>query len=376
MDAFFAAVEQLDHPELRGKPILIGSARARGVVATASYEARPFGCRSAQPMAVALRLCPHAIVVPVRMGRYSEVSDRVFEIIESFSPVVEPLSIDEAFLDVTGSQRLLGNPVEIAKKLKARIKSELHITASVGVSHNKFLAKLASDMDKPDGLTVIGTDDVDRVLPPLPISKLWGVGPKTAARLEGYGIHTFGDVRRYTPERLTRLCGVDGEHLHRLAHGLDDRDVTPDSAAKSIGQEETFETDVHDPEEIRSVLLGQVEHVGARLRRHKLRASGVTLKIRYGAFKTITRSATLSAPTDATSELISAAQSIYGAWVKTSFQPVRLIGMTATRLSGEGGQMDLFTDPGRERLRKLDTALDRINARFGKQSIRRGNSST
>jgi len=289
---------------------------------------------------------------------------------------VEPLSIDEAFLDVTGSIRLLGTPVEIARKLKARIKDELRITASVGVSHNKFLAKLASDMDKPDGLTVIGKGDVDRVLPPLPISKLWGVGPKTAARLEGYGIHTFGDVRRYTPQRLTRLCGVDGEHLHRLAHGLDDREVTPDSAAKRIGHEETFEADIHDPEEVRRVLLGQVEQVGARLRRHKLRAAGVTLKIRYGAFKTITRSATLPAPTDATTDLMAAAQATFDAWVKSSFQPVRLIGMSAARLGGQGGQMDLFSDPGKERLRRLDGTLDRINTRFGKQAIRRGNSAT
>lgn len=376
MDAFFAAVEQLDRPGLRGKPILIGSARARGVVATASYEARPYGCHSAQPMAVALRLCPHAIVVPVRMSRYREVSDRVFEILESFTPAVEPLSIDEAFLDVTGSFRLHGTPISIAKKLKTRIRETLGITGSIGVSHNKFLAKLASDMNKPDGLTVIEPADVDRILPALPISRLWGVGPKTAARLEGLGIHTFGDVRRFSPERLTRLCGVDGEHLHRLAHGLDDRPVVADSESKSIGQEETFETDVHEPEEIRSVLLGQVEHVATRLRRHRLRAGGVTLKIRYGAFKTITRSATLPAATDATSELLAAAQAIYDAWVKSSFQPVRLIGMTATRLSGQGGQMDLFTDPGRERLRRLDGTLDHINARFGSQSIRRGNSAS
>jgi DNA polymerase-4 len=372
MDAFFAAVEQLDQPELRGKPILIGSARARGVVATASYEARPYGCHSAQPMAVALRLCPHAIVVPVRMSRYREVSHRVFEILESFSPLIEPLSIDEAFLDVSGSQRLHGSPSQIAAKLKTRIRNALQITASVGVSHNKFLAKLASDMNKPDGLTVIGPNDVDRILPPLPINRLWGVGPKTAARLEGFGVHTFGDIRRFSPERLTRLCGVDGEHLHRLAHGLDDRPVVPDSESKSIGQEETFEADVHDPDEIRRVLLGHVEHVAARLRRHALRAGGVTLKIRYGAFKTITRSTTLPAATDTTAELIAAAQSLFDGWAKSSFQPVRLIGITASRLTGQGGQMDLFIDTGREKQRRLDGTLDRINARFGSQSIRRG----
>src|SRR5829696_3452036 len=229
MDGFYAAVEQLDNPALRGKPILVGSNRPRGVVTTASYEARPFGCHSAQPMSVALRLCPHAIVVPVRMSRYREVSDKVFDILHEFTPLVEPLSIDEAFLDVTGSLRLFGSPVKIANTLKERIKRSTQLTASVGVAPNKFLAKLASDMDKPDGLTVIDAGNVDRILPPLLVNKLWGVGPKTAKRLEDMAVRTFGDIRKLSPERLERLCGVDGEHFYRLAHGLDDRTVTSDS---------------------------------------------------------------------------------------------------------------------------------------------------
>ncbi len=372
MDGFYAAVEQLDHPALRGKPILVGSDRARGVVTTASYEARPFGCRSAQPMAVALRLCPHAIVVPVRMSRYREVSDAVFDILHEFTPLVEPLSIDEAFLDVTGSLRLFGSPVKIANLLKDRIRRATHLTGSVGVAPNKFLAKLASDMDKPDGLTVINAENVDRILPPLPVTKLWGVGPKTAKRLEDLAIHTFGDIRKLSPERLQRLCGIDGEHFFRLAHGLDDRDVTPDNQAKSIGHEETFEADMSDPQAVRDVMLGQAEQVGSRLRRHQLRARGVTVKIRFGAFKTITRAAPLPGPTDLTADLWNRARDTFDKWAATEFQPVRLIGVTATRLTSDGEQLDLFGAPNTDRQRRLDGALDRINARFGKRSIHRG----
>ncbi len=372
MDGFYAAVEQLDNPALRGKPILVGSDRARGVVTTASYEARPFGCRSAQPMPVALRLCPHAIVVPVRMSRYREVSDAVFDILHEFTPLVEPLSIDEAFLDVTGSLRLFGSPVKIAQTLKDRIRRTTHLTGSVGVAPNKFLAKLASDMDKPDGLTVINAENVDCILPPLSVNKLWGVGPKTAKRLEDLAIHTFGDIRKLSPERLQRLCGIDGEHFFRLAHGLDDRDVTPDSQAKSIGQEETFEADVIDPQTVRDVMLRQAEQVGARLRRHQLRARGVTVKIRFGQFKTITRAAPLPAPTDLTADIWNGAQDTFDKWAATEFQPVRLIGVTATRLTGDGEQLDLFHAPNTDRQRRLDGALDRINARFGKRSIHRG----
>jgi DNA polymerase-4 len=371
MDGFYAAVEQLDNPELRGKPILVGGHGPRGVVTTASYEARPFGCRSAQPMAVALRLCPHAIVVPTRMSRYREVSDVVFDILYEFTPLVEPLSIDEAFLDVTGSLRLFGSPTKIAQTLKDRIRKATQLTASVGVAPNKFLAKLASDLEKPDGLTVIDADNIDRVLPPLPVSKLWGVGPKTAQRLEGMAIHTFGDIRKLSPERLQRLCGVDGEHYFRLAHGLDDREVTPDGQAKSIGHEETFGENLADPQAVRDVMLAQAEQVGTRLRRHGLRARGVTVKIRFGDFQTITRAAALPAPTDLTADLWREARATFDKWAATEFQPVRLIGVTATRLTSDGEQLDLFETPTKQRQRRLDGTLDRINARFGKRSIHR-----
>jgi DNA polymerase IV len=371
MDAFYAAVEQLDHPELRGKPVLVGSTSGRGVVMTASYEARPFGCHSAQPMAVAMRLCPHALVVPTRMWRYQEVSDVVFDILHEFTPLVEPLSIDEAFLDVTGSLRLFGSPLKIARTLKERIHKATGVTASVGVAPNKFLAKLASDLEKPDGLTVIDTDNIDRVLPPLPVSKLWGVGPKTAQRLEGMAVHTFGDIRKLSPERLQRLCGVNGEHYYRLAHGLDDREVTPDGQAKSIGQEETFGENLTDPQAVRDVMLAQAEQVGSRLRRHRLRARGVTVKIRFGAFKTITRAATLPAPTDLTADLWNHARATFDRWATREFQPVRLIGVSANRLTRGGEQLDLFDAASKARARRLDGTLDRINARFGRRSIHR-----
>lgn len=372
MDAFFASVEQLDNPELRGKPILVGSDRSRGVVTTASYEARPFGCHSAQPMAVAKRLCPHAIVVPTRFHRYREMSNRMFDILESFSPRIQPISIDEAFLDVTGCERALGSPEKIARTIKAQIISTLGITASVGVSFNKFLAKLASDLNKPDGLTIINREDVDRVLPPLSVRKLWGVGPKTAERLEDAAVRTFADVRNLSPERLERLCGSDGERLQNLAFGRDNREVVPDSQAKSIGHEQTFGVDLADREEVRSVLLAQVEQVAMRLRRHQLRANALTLKIRNGTFHTITRSTTLKFPTDATNDLWAAAQDIFDAWASTKFEPVRLIGASASKLTSEGEQFDLFVDGNREKGRKLDGVLDQINTRFGKTAVRRG----
>ncbi len=371
MDAFFAAVEQREEPSLQGKALLIGHDGPRGVVATASYEAREYGCHSAQPMAVAKRMCPHAIVLPVRMHLYRQASDRVFDILGEFSPVVEPLSIDEAFIDLTGTERLLGEPEAVARRIKERIRSELKLTASVGLAPNKFLAKLASDMNKPDGHTVIREQDVDRILPPLPVTKIWGVGKATADRMRTYGIRTIGDLRQKPEAWLRQFFGSEADRYWRLSRGLDDRPVVTDENAKSIGHEQTFETDVADPEEIRRVMLDQVEQVAARLRRHGMLARGVSLKIRFGHFETISRSTTLPRPTDATAELWDAARAVFGQW---PFQPVRLIGVTAERLSRGAGQMDLFTDPAHDRQKKLDAVADRINQRYGKRAIRRGGS--
>jgi len=369
MDAFFAAVEQRENPALRGKPLLIGHDGPRGVVATASYEARPFGCHSAQPMAVARRLCPQALILPVRMDLYQEVSQEMFGILDSFSPLIEPLSIDEAFLDLAGTQRLLGEPRQVAQRLRQRIRTELRLTASVGIAHNKFLAKLASDLHKPDGLTIISPDDISRILTPLPVSRLWGIGKVTSEKLAGMGVKTIGDLTMQSADWMRRFFGSDAEHYQRLAHGLDDRQVVADQEAKSIGHEQTFEVDVAQADEVRRVLMDQVEQVGWRLRRHCLRARGVTLKIRYGHFQTISRSTTMDHATDVTAELWTAAKKIFEQW---SFQPVRLIGMTAERLTAGAGQLELFVDGQHQRQRNLDVVADKINLKFGQRSIHRG----
>lgn len=372
MDAFYAAIEQLDHPELRGKPILVGGDGPRGVVTTASYEARPYGCHSAQPMAVAKRLCPHAIIVPTRFSRYREVSERLFEIFDQVSPLVQPLSIDEAFLDLTGTEKVNGSPIEAARRLKDRVRQELCLTASVGVAPNKFLAKLASDLEKPDGLTVIMRQDVDRVLPPLPVTKIWGIGPKTAKRLEGMAIRTIGDLRRATDNTLKRLLGDDIERIRNLAHGIDARVVVNDSEAKQISQEQTFGVNITEAEIVRGELHEQTQQVARRLRKHHLKAGGVTVKIRFGEFQTITRSRALTEPTDRTDLLWQATRDVFDTWAKESFQPVRLIGMAARSLRGAGEQLSLFADAQDEKHQQLDKTVDRIVDRFGSGAVRRG----
>jgi DNA polymerase-4 len=374
MDAFFAAIEQLDNPELRGKPVLVGgSPEGRGVVSTASYEARPFGCHSAMPMAQALRLCPQAIVVPPRIERYAEVSRRVFEILEQFTPLVEPVSIDEGFLDVTGSQRLFGSAEQIARELKRRIHTETGLTASVGVAPNKFLAKLASDLEKPDGLVIVAPDRVQEFLEPLPIERLWGVGKATLKRFEARHMRTFGDVGRMSLDELRHEMGEAGEHFYHLVRGEDERPVVPDREAKSISHEQTFATDVTDHDHLRGVLLNQTEDVARRLRRHELLARTVTVKIRRHDFHTITRRATLEAPTDHTDIIWHAAAELFERWVAAGIQPVRLLGMGVSQLlNREGQQLGLFGQEDARRRQTLDRTLDEIRERFGRDSISRG----
>jgi len=372
MDAFYASVEQRDRPELRGRPVLVGSDRARGVVAAASYEARRFGCRSAQPMATAKRLCPDAVVVRPRMDVYGAVSARVFGILETLSPLVEPLSIDEAFVELTGTERLLGPAPEVARGLKERVRAGTGLTASVGVAPNKFLAKIASDLGKPDGLTVVDEESVDRVLLPMEVGRLWGVGPKTAAALAGAGVRTVGDLRAWSEERLRGRFGEAGSHFWRLARALDERPVVPDREAKSIGQECTFEEDLEDREEVRAVLLLHADEVARRLRRHGLRARGVTVKIRYGRFETITRNGTLAAAADTSQDLRAAGVRVFDRWADAGFRPVRLVGFTAREFEGGPETPLLFPDDERARRRRLDGALDEIESRFGKGSLRRG----
>jgi DNA polymerase-4 len=372
MDAFYASVEQRDDPSLRGRPVLVGSDRNRGFVAAASYESREFGCRSAMPTAVALRLCPDAVVVRPRMQAYREASDRVFSILESASPLVEPLSIDEAFIEATGTERLLGPAEHVARRLKDAITEATGLTGSVGVAPNKFLAKLASDLEKPDGLVVITPDDVDRVLLPLPVERIWGVGPRTAERLHGVGVRTVADLRAWTLERLESTFGDVGLRFHRLARGLDDRPLVTDGEAKSLGHECTFEFDIEEPDDVREVLLRHAEDVARRLRRHRRRARGVTLKIRYGNFETITRSERIQPSTDLTAPFRDAALRIWHRWVDSSFRPVRLIGVTAYPLENAPAQEVLFPDPEKRRQRRLDEAVDEIRERFGRDSLKRG----
>jgi DNA polymerase-4 len=372
MDAFFASVEVLDNPALKGLPVLVGHDGPRGVVAAASYEARKFGCHSAQPMAVAKRNCPHAVIVPGHYHRYREMSEKVFAVFERYTPLIQPLSIDEAFLDVTGSLRALGPAEGIAREIKDSIRGETGLTASVGVAPNKFLAKLASDLEKPDGLTVIRPDDIDRILPPLALGKMWGIGPKTAAKLASLNIKTIGDLRRMSMEWLTDRFGSDAEHYHKLARGEDDRPVTPDRQAKSIGQEETFGVDVADREQLRQTLFEHAEEVGRRLRKAGLRAKAVWVKIRYGDFKTITRQLTLDQPSDVTTTLYEAAQTLFDTWAAEGFAPVRLIGLAGKNLTEGEEQLSLFPDPETQKQKKLDGVLDRINQKLGKSTIRRG----
>ena len=374
MDAFYAAIEQRDNPELRGKPVLVGGeSRSRGVVATASYEARPFGCGSAMPMAQAVRLCPTAIVVPVRMARYREASDQIFRIFDEFTPLVEGLSLDEAFLDVTGCEPALGSPMEMARALKKRVRDETELTASVGVAPNKFLAKLASDLEKPDGLTVITEETKQAILDPLPVGRLWGVGEATLKRFQRLGVQTVADVRRLSRDALERHFGNSADHYYRLSRGLDDRLVVPGREAKSISAEVTFPEDIADRDTLRRVLLHQMEDVAGRLRRHGLFARTVTLKIRYADFTTITRAASLESPSHRTEELWRVAAQTFDAWAKRELRPLRLIGVGVSHLGEEGArQLDLFDSDAGEKQERLDETVDALKRRFGKNALRRG----
>jgi DNA polymerase-4 len=373
MDAFYASVEQRDRPELRGRPVLVAHDGPRGVVSAASYESRTFGCRSAMPTGRARRLCPQAVVVEPRMEHYVAVSEQVFAIFESITPLVEPLSIDEAFLDVTGSTRLFGAPRAIAALIKRRVREETQLTASVGVAPNKFLAKLCSEWEKPDGLVALEPAEVLARLSPLPIRRMWGVGPVTEQRLLRAGFATFGDLQRVTLDACSARLGPHGEWFWRLARGEDDRPVIPDAEAKSLGAEQTFGEDLADPESVRQVLLAQMERVAARLRRHGLAGRTVTVKIRYGDFETITRSETLDVATDRSDLLRGAASALFERWARKAFRPVRLIGGSVSQLESTGaGQGALFGDPADERARRLDRATDAIRAKFGADVIQRG----
>ena len=374
MDAFYASVEQLDNPGLLGKAVIVGGdPKRRGVVSAASYEARKFGVHSAMPMSQAIRLCPDAIVLPVRMKRYVEFSRQIHAIFEKFTPQIEPISLDEAFLDVTGSLRLFGSAEKIGRAIKDQIKKRLHLVASVGMASNKFLAKLASDLDKPDGFVIITEENKQQILDPLPVGRIWGVGRVTEKALKSKEIETIKQLRETPAEILRSIFGEQTEHVLCLARGIDDRQVESSREARSISSEQTFAADIADKDVLLDVLLSQVEDVAQQLRINNLEARTITLKLRYGDFRTITRSRTLANPTDVTATLWQQAREALLRWHKKSAGPLRLVGFGASGLQRAGsGQRQLFGEPEREKQKRLDKAFDRIRGKFGHDSLRRG----
>ena len=371
MDAFYASVEMRRDPELAGRPVLVGGTGGRGVVASASYEARAFGVTSAMPMARALRLCPQAVVVSPSFALYGEVSAQLRDIFLSVTPLVEPLSQDEAFLDVAGSVRLFGPPEQIAAALRRRIRAELDLPSSVGVAPNKFLAKLCSGKAKPDGMLHLRAGDVQSFLHPLGVRDLWGVGEQTAARLERFGIRTVGEVAELPEPTLARIVGsAAAGHLSRLARGGDDRPVVPYEAAKGMSAEETFERDVDDPAVLRRELLRLAEKVARRLRRGNVAARTVVLKLRYANFQTITRSRTLPLPTDEATQLHREAAEMLDA-LRLERVRVRLIGLGTSNLvpADASRQLGLMDD---DRWGVLERAADDARTRFGDEAVTRG----
>jgi DNA polymerase IV len=367
MDAFYASVEQRDNPTLRGQPVIVGGHAQRGVVLAASYEVRPLGVRSAMPMARALRLAPNAVVVPPRMRAYADASERVFDILHSVTPLVEPLSLDEAFLDVTASARLFGAAGQIAAHLRRRIADELSLPASAGIADVKFVAKIASDIAKPDGQREIAPGGNPDFLEPLPIARLWGVGPKTEAHLRTLGLTTIGDLARCEPGYLERKLGASGNHLEALSRGIDPRPVVPDREAKSIGAEDTFDEDLSGALALRPHLHGQALRVGRRLRRAGLRTRSVQLKLKLRDFTLVTRQATFETPTDDGQALYRAACDLLDRNLPA--KPVRLTGVSAHKLEPEQAPQLALLAPQPTVRDALNRTLDRISARFGSAAV-------
>ncbi|QDV21999.1 DNA polymerase IV [Aureliella helgolandensis] len=376
MDAFYASVEQRDRPELRGKPVIVGgSPTGRGVVSTASYEARKFGVHSAMPTSQALRLCPQAILVRTRMSHYVDVSKRIRDIFNRYTPEVEPLSLDEAFLNVSGCEQLFGTAEKIGRAIKESIWNELNLVASVGVAPNKFLAKLASDLEKPDGFTVIASDRILSTLAPLPISRLWGVGKVTERRFATAQLSTFGDLQRLTVEQSRHLLGNAGEHFWGLARGIDKRRVVSDRQAKSISNETTFPVDIDCADVLQAWLLELTEQVCCRLRTHDQLGRTVQLKLRYSDFHTITRSCSVDSPTDSTDVVWQVAQKLLREAMPTRQLAVRLLGVGITNLdTARPQQLTLFNDEGEPKqvaTAQIDSTLDAIRQQFGRSAMRR-----
>jgi len=376
MDAFFASVEQLDNPDYRGKPVIVGGdPKARGVVSTCSYEARKFGVHSAMPLREAYRRCPRGIFVPVRGARYAEFSRKIMAVLAEYTPLVEPLSLDEAFLDLTGSEEIFGPAVGIARKIVKRIETEIGLPASIGLAPNKFLAKLGSDLNKPHGFVVITPENARAVLEELPVGRLWGVGAKTEAILLGMGIRTIGMLRRSDPETVrARLGETAGTELLRLAQGIDDRPVEPVEETKSIGHEITFQTDTDDRDFLAGVLLDLCDRVARRLRRHNLKGRTITIKIRDQSFKTITKQTTLAAATDFEEEIYQNALAL-ALRAKWGLSKVRLVGVSVSSFDQEEIQLKLFGGESSEHnlnLTELHRTVDQLKNKFGESVIAKG----
>lgn len=375
MDAFFAAVEMREHPEYQGKPVIIGGdprRDVRAVVSTASYEARKFGIHSAMPLVQAWRLCPQGIFLRGSMSLYSQVSSQIMQIFSRYTPLVEPLSIDEAFLDVSGCQGLFGSPQQIAARIQQDIRQELNLSCSVGVAPNKFLAKLASELRKPGGLSVIRPQEIQVTLDPLPIEKLWGVGEKTAVKLKNMGIDTVGQLARLPENLLSSAFGKMGASLWHLARGEDVRTVETGHEAKSVSRETTFPRDITDGEQIRAVLLELAEDVAHTLRRSQILAGTVTLKLRYGNFETLTRQGGLPAPACLTMPIYTKALDLF-ARVNTQGRGIRLLGVGTGGLvnNSSSRQIDFFEAPGTAREEKIAEAIDRVATRYGRGAVKR-----
>jgi DNA polymerase-4 len=373
MDAFYASVEQLDNPQLKGKCVIVGGTSNRGVVSAASYEARQFGVRSAMPIYQAKQKCPHGIFVPPRMGRYKEVSQKVMALLRDFSPLVEPVSIDEAYMDITGCQRLFGEPQETAREIKRQIKETVQLTCSIGVAPNKFLAKIASDLEKPDGLTMILPDKVSAFIDALPIKKVPGVGKKMHRQLELLSIRTLGDVQRLPEKTLVKHLGKFGQRLYALSSGTDHSAVTPHASHKSISSERTLAADTRDTKLLKRYLLRQSEDVAKQLRKAGVRAKTITIKIKDADFKQVTRRTTITIPTQSSKTIYRYAERLMDNFKIT--KKIRLIGVGTSGFSSVTAslQMGLFenNEDTKDEWEKVDKTLDSIGKKFGKDVIGR-----
>ena len=373
MDAFYASVEQMDNPSLKGKPVIVGgTVQQRGVVAAASYESRKFGIHSAMPTSQALKLCPNVILLPVRMGRYAQLSKQIIKIFNDYTPQVEQISLDEAFLDVTGSITLFGSAEKIGREIKDRIQNETGLTASVGIAPNKFLAKMASDLQKPNGFVIITEENKQKILDPLDVSKIWGVGKVTAKNFYDRGIRTIEQLRKTPLKFLQTILGNQADDIVLLAQGIDNRPVEPNREAKSISAEETFAQDIIDKNFLLNVLFKQVEEVAGRLREEKLEGKTITLKLRYKNFKTVTRSHTFENPTNVSQTLWQEAKRVFEKWYAEEAGELRLLGFGISGLTQQGsGQKLLFSEPQDNKQKKIDEVFDKIKKKYGDDSVQR-----